>query len=484
MKIQLATSLRAGYTFFYAQSNEIDRTVENIKFEIEGIERGNWEIKVVDFESLEGDPDEIMSQLKESEPYTAFIAKNLNWFMESANGEMNYNLIQYLQNRFDQFSSRECRKALIIVSDVGFEKAIPSCLAKEFITLDFPLPDKKEIREILNTIIDAAKESPKFKTPKTEMKDDLIESALGLTKRGVGNAFAYSIIANGGRLDPVTVASIRSSEINDTSGLTVGNYNMGDILGYDNAKDYIKKAINNPDSRGIMLLGPPGVGKTHLAKWASTISSKIMIEFELAGVQGEGLYGQAENAMANALRVIRSIGNCILFLDEIEKAIPSKAATGDTTGTRSFSQLLKFLSDSRPEGCFVIATCNDISKLPPEWVRSERFDVIFFADLPTDAEKTAIYEHYLDEYKVESGMFQPSMMEDWTGAEIKTACRLAKVMDTDVAGSSNYVVPIAKTMKDDIDYLRKWSKGRSVPATKPLKTAKKKVARVKRDIAV
>lgn len=484
MEIKLNTALRAGYTFFYVQSNEINRAVENIKFEIDEIEKGDWDVEVVDFETLEGDPDEVINILKGSDSYTAIIAKNLNWFMESPNGEMNYALIQYLQNRFDQFSSREARKALIIISDVDFNKAIPDCLAKEFISIDFPLPDKKEIGEILDSIIDAAKESPKFKTPKKAIKDELIESALGLTKRGVGNAFAYSIIENAGKLDPSVVSSIRSSEINDTSGLTVGNYNVDDILGYDNAKEYIKKAIDNPASRGVLLLGPPGVGKTHLAKWTSTVSSKILIEFELAGVQGEGLYGQAENAMANALRVIKSIGNCVLFLDEIEKAIPSKSATNDTTGTRSFSQLLKFLSDSRPEGCFVIATCNDISKLPPEWVRSERFDVIFFADLPSEEEKSAIYEHYLKHYKVDAGMFQPSMMEDWTGAEIKTACRLAKVMGTRVAESSSFVVPIAKTMKDDIDFLRKWSKGRSVPATNPVKSTKKSPNRIKRDIAV
>jgi SpoVK/Ycf46/Vps4 family AAA+-type ATPase len=117
-------------------------------------------------------------------------------------------------------------------------------------------------------------------------------------------------------------------------------------------------------------------------------------------------------------------------------------------------------------------------------VRSERFDVIFFADLPSEDEKQSIYDHYLSEYKVETGMFQPSMMEDWTGAEIKTACRLAKVMETNVAEASTFVVPIAKTMKSDIDYLRKWSKGRSVPATLASKTGSKTVKRVKRDIAV
>lgn len=482
MKTKLDIALRAGYTYFYIQTYEMNRSIENVKFEINKIEKGDWKVKTFDFESLNSDPNSIIEILKEEPPYTAVIVKNLNWFLESTNGEMNYPLVQFLQNNFDEFSSRDNRKALIIISDTSFAKAVPPCLCKDFMPIGFSLPNKDEIKEVLDSIIDVAKESDKFKIPTEDEKNDIVESALGLTKRGVSNALAYSIVENSGKINPITVASIRAAEVNETSGLTVGSYNMGDILGYENAKDYIKKAINNPESRGVLLLGPPGVGKTHLAKWASTISSKLMIEFELAGVQGQGLYGQAENAMATALDVIRSIGNCVLFIDEIEKAIPSKASTNDTTGTRSFSQLLKFLSDSRPDGCFVIATCNDISRLPPEWVRSERFDVIFFADLPTEVEKETIFQHYLKQYEVNQGMFQIDMMEDWTGAEIKTACRLAKVMGCDVSEASSFVIPIAKTMKDDIDFLRKWSKGRSVPATR--NTIKKSIKRIKRDVAL
>jgi SpoVK/Ycf46/Vps4 family AAA+-type ATPase len=168
--------------------------------------------------------------------------------------------------------------------------------------------------------------------------------------------------------------------------------------------------------------------------------------------------------MANSIKVIKSIGNCVLFIDEIEKAVPGKGATNDTTGTRSFGQLLKFLSDGRPAGCFVIATCNDIKRLPPEWVRSGRFDVIFFADLPSDPEKKAIYEAYLKKFSVETGGFSVSDMKDWTGAEIESACRIASVMGATVKEAAEFVVPIAETMKADIDALRKWAKGKTIPA--------------------
>lgn len=464
MKIKLSTAMRAGYTFFYGQTFEMERTVEKVMDEIKSIEQVNWKIKIWDFEIGDGDPDLVTQMLADEPEYTAVIAKNYNWFMESNENGLNYEMTQFIQNRFQEFSSREARKALIILGDEDFNEAIPSTLKKEFITIDFPLPNSEEVEDILEGIIEAAAKNSKFVCPDDDDLPDLVEAALGLTKRGVQNAYAYSIVNSGGKLDAKSVAAMRSAEINETAGLTVGNYDVSDIQGYNKAKEFVRKAINNPQSRGVLLLGPPGVGKTHFAKWVSTISNKLLIEYELAQVQGQGLYGQAEAEMANSINVIKSIGNCVLFIDEIEKAVPGKSSSNDTTGTRSFGQLLKFLSDGRPEGCFIIATCNDIQKLPPEWVRSGRFDVIFFADLPSKEEKEAIYESYAKYYKVDTSNFSTEEMKDWTGAEIESACRIASVMSTSVKEASSYVVPIADTMRDDITSLRKWAKGRTIPA--------------------
>jgi SpoVK/Ycf46/Vps4 family AAA+-type ATPase len=328
------------------------------------------------------------------------------------------------------------------------------------------LPTKKEIESILDNIVASASNNPKFKKPTKQEKRDIIDGAVGLTKRSCANAFAYSLIENGQKIDPKTVAEMRSLEIEATNGLKIGNYkDQDDLLGYEIAKDFISRSVNHPNSKGVLLLGPPGVGKTCLAKWVSSISNKLLIEFELANVQGQGLYGQAEQEMKNAIDVFKSISNFVLFIDEIEKAIPKKNSS-DQTGTRSFAQLLKFLSDDRPQGCYVIATCNNIKDMPPEWLRSERFDVIFFSDLPQEKEKKAIYDFYRKKYNVESKGFSVDDMQDWSGAEIKTACRLAYVMNTDIKKASKYVVPIAKTMQSDIDNLRKWAKDKTINASK------------------
>jgi SpoVK/Ycf46/Vps4 family AAA+-type ATPase len=253
--------------------------------------------------------------------------------------------------------------------------------------------------------------------------------------------------------------------------LKVGNYEVPEPRGYDQVKKFALAGVDNDMAKGILLLGPPGCGKTLFAKWLSTQSKKILIEMEMAKMQGEGLYGQAENAWAKAIDTVKAVGKSILFVDEIEKGLPNRTkgiGVQDQTGQRSASQFLKFLSDDRPAGCYVIATCNDISSLPPEWVRAERWDCApFFIDLPNADEREDIFTYYLNVYDVKPGKLTAAddCMEGWSGAEIKTVCRLAALHKTNCDKVSRYVIPVSKTMGESIDSLRAWAKDKTIPAS-------------------
>jgi len=220
------------------------------------------------------------------------------------------------------------------------------------------------------------------------------------------------------------------------------------------------------------MTSPPGTGKTHFAKWISTIVRKTMIEMEPAGLMGDGLVGQAENAWRKALDVVKAFGESVLFIDEIEKGL-SGAKKGAAGGTddRSASQLLKFLSDERPDGCYVVATCNDIFSLPPEWIRAERWDCApFYIGLPGNAEREAIYDYYLEYYEVEDGGLNTTdkSMLGWSGAEIRAVCRIAKMMNTSCAKAARFIIPVSKTMAEDIDRLETMCKTRTIPASTDL----------------
>jgi len=477
---ELVNALRAGFSLFYAKTEEMDRTVglicEAVNTFTNKAGQQPYRTAVWDLER-DKDPDRVMELLSDKNNVgCVVVAKNWNWFLFDDVGNLNKLYAQQLQNRLSVMSTKELRHALVIVSDVSFDKAIPDTLKQEFLKISFDLPSREEIATIYEYIVDSAKELDGFELPDTKQRDAIIDSAVGLTKQNATQAISMGLIAGNGVIDPKVVSSFRAAKIEDVAGLKVGTYQVPEPRGYDQVKLFAKAGVDNDMAKGILLLGPPGTGKTMFAKWLSSQSDKILIEMEMARMQGEGLYGQAENAWAKAIDTIKAIGKCIVFVDEIEKGLPNRTkgiGVQDGTGQRSASQFLKFLSDDRPAGCYVIATCNDISSLPPEWVRAERWDCApFFIDLPSEEEREAIYEFYVKQYCVKPGKLTADAMDGWSGAEIKTVCRLAKLHNTTCDKVSQYVIPVSKTMGEQIAALREWSTDKTIPASTQFVSAK------------
>jgi SpoVK/Ycf46/Vps4 family AAA+-type ATPase len=126
---------------------------------------------------------------------------------------------------------------------------------------------------------------------------------------------------------------------------------------------------------------------------------------------------------------------------------------------------LTWLNDHE-SNVFVIATCNDISKLPPEFSRAERFDGVFFLDLPGPQQKRAIWNLYLDLFGLDRDQERPDD-RDWTGAEIRSCCRLAALLDLPLTAAAKNVVPVAVTAAESVNRLRDWASGRCLNADAP-----------------
>jgi SpoVK/Ycf46/Vps4 family AAA+-type ATPase len=156
----------------------------------------------------------------------------------------------------------------------------------------------------------------------------------------------------------------------------------------------------------------------------------------------------------------------ICFIDEIEKALAGAQGGGASdsgVSSRLFGSLLSWLSDHTSQA-FVIATCNDISRLPPEFARAERFDAVFFLDLPGSSQRQRIWELYLQHYQLPPQELPPS--GDWTGAEIKSCCRLAAMLGVSLKQAAANVVPVAATGAESVQRLREWAGGRCLDASR------------------
>jgi SpoVK/Ycf46/Vps4 family AAA+-type ATPase len=167
-----------------------------------------------------------------------------------------------------------------------------------------------------------------------------------------------------------------------------------------------------------------------------------------------------------ALRIADAMSPAILFCDELEKALSGVGGQGDSgVSTRLFGTLLTWLSD-RTSDCFYLGTCNDVSKLPPEFTRAERFDGIFFLDLPSEEEKRVIWATYRSQFGIAASQARPDDVE-WTGAEIRACCRLAALLDLPLTQAAQQVVPVAVTAAEQVERLRSWASGRCLSAAVP-----------------
>ena len=180
------------------------------------------------------------------------------------------------------------------------------------------------------------------------------------------------------------------------------------------------------------------------------------------------LVGQTEQNIRQALQIADAMAPCILFCDEIEKALSGVASSGQTdsgVSARMFGTLLSWMNDHTSD-VYLIATCNDIRKLPPEFSRAERFDAVVFLDLPGRDEKQAIWDMYLDMFEQDRSQRLPDDA-NWTGAEVRACCRLGALLDIPLMAAAQHVVPVAVTAAESVERLRNWASGRCLDADAP-----------------
>lgn len=179
------------------------------------------------------------------------------------------------------------------------------------------------------------------------------------------------------------------------------------------------------------------------------------------------LVGQTEANIRRALQIADAMAPCLLFVDELEKALSGAAGSGQSdsgVSSRLFGTLLSWMND-HTSNVYLIATCNDVSKMPPELTRAERFDGIVFLDLPSRQQKDAIWQQYISTFELDADQELPND-KNWTGAEIRACCRLSALLDLPLKQSATNVVPVSATAGESVERLRSWASGRCLDAEK------------------
>jgi len=386
-------------------------------------------------------------------------------------------------------------QAIVVISPSG---KVPDELSDHATVIDWPLPDKAEIAAILEAAIATnINKLPELADLTNGKRDAAIDAALGLSEADTQNAYSTSLVKRR-TIDALLVASEKKRVIGKERIMEWYDPIPGgleSVGGLENLKAWLltiadawsdkARKYGLKPRKGCMLVGVPGCGKSLTAKAIATALGIPLIRLDLGALKSK-FVGESEQNIRKAFRVIEAIGRCVVWLDEIEKALAG-ATDGSADGgvsTDALGSVLTWMQERQGEA-FVIATANDVSKLPPELMRKGRFDEIFFVDLPTVAERKSILQaslrtngrdaNGLDLDRVASACFRDAAQFGFTGSEvaelIPTAMYAAyadnarAITTADLLTAAEQTVPLSKTSAERIAGLRQWAVGKARPAT-------------------
>lgn len=358
---------------------------------------------------------------------------------------------------------------------------LPPELAHSAPVVSQPLPSRGELAEPLAAIVDAAG----VVAPAADLAAALLDAAAGLTIDEAENAFALSLVERG-ELAAEIVQREKMRLIAATGFLSVErSAPLSSIGGLSELKRYLLNEVAPCQRdealrvRGIILAGAPGLGKSLSAKACGAALSAPLVRLDISGCKGS-LVGQSEANIRQATAIVDAIAPCVLWIDEIEKAVAGSTGGGTSsdggTAAGMLGHLLTWLQETE-SAVFVIATCNDFQALPPELTRAGRFDERFVIDFPNAAERSEIAAVHLTRFGCDIGLAATiaEHTADYTGAEIeqliKSAARLSarRIAAEHIATAAASIRPIAKVQKTKLDAFRAWSKTalRSANAAEP-----------------
>jgi len=360
--------------------------------------------------------------------------------------------------------------------------------------LDFP--DEKEMLGIIRDMLDNYRGSIRIDWDENDLRV-AAQLLAGVSQIEAENVIA-SLLANQ-RIDKKDLDELRYVKdrlFSDISGLeriktSERDAEVGGLSGLQAWLDERQKLLQDPEiresmskrglppPRGVLLVGVPGCGKSVSAKAIAARWKMPLYRLDFATVQGSYV-GQSEQQLKEALVTAEQVSPCVLWIDEIEKGLSGATGGGDGgVSTRMVGQFLFWLQECR-KFVFVVATANDVSKLPAELLRRGRFDEIFFVDLPTLEERKIIlqlhYRNYVGE-EIPSALLDrlAAISDGFAGADLESAMRDAgyymqthngeRMSEQAILSMVTNIIPMSQTNPEKIEAIRAWGRERAVPAS-------------------
>ncbi len=400
-----------------------------------------------------------------------------------------------------QYSLLKRKTLVLIIPDYV---TLPQDIQDDIHIIDFKVPSHAELLdEVWSPIIEHLdeKQQPGFSKKDVNL---IIQNATGMTAYEFDVALALALVEFTPQLekdpDQITpehfIDFIRRNKvelIKKTDILELmPTSKMEEVGGLDLLKEWIAlrsksfsdeaRSYGVDQPKGILVAGPPGCGKSLIAKAVSATLHVPCIRLDIGRVFGKYV-GESEERMRRAINQVESMAPCILFIDEVDKGLGG-LTNDNTSGTTSrvFGSLLTWLQERNSEESpiFIIMTANKVTALPPELMRKGRLDEIFCVSFPSREERKTILKIHVEKrgHKLEDADYEriAEKTKFFVGAELEAIVKEAMIRsfnDGLKTVSANYIieeaeriVPISKAFKREITEMSEWAKNNARPASR------------------
>jgi hypothetical protein len=330
---------------------------------------------------------------------------------------------------------------LVFVEPPEGERRLPSILADQFVRLDVPYPRADELETITREEIAVVAHRTRSLVDVDAIRQEarrLATGVVGLTRSAAKDALRDALSPEPKNFDAAFERLQARKSLQLRRDLAMNVLDTKDVeepVGLDYLVEYLEMAregmlLNGPErARGILLIGPPGTGKTMLARAVGSLVKLPVVEFRISALMNS-LLGETERRFAQAFATLEAMSPNVVFIDEVEKAFGDSSERDGGTMMRCTGALLSWLSDN-PYPNFIVATSNSLKRMGEiglTMTRSERFDASFFVDVPGRDSRAKMLERWLGglvEEPLKAASELADLTEKFSGADLRSVVKRA-----------------------------------------------------------
>ena len=374
----------------------------------------------------------------------------------------------------------------------GTDVTLPPAVQRLVARFALPAPELADYRGLLQHILrDTGRRARVAVELAPEEERQLLHSLTGLTLLEAEKILTRAVVEDG-RLTAADLQHVLAAKRDIVERDGVLEYypleeNLAEVADLAGLKAWLSKRkgiITLPEQarsfgltfpKGLLLVGVPGCGKSLCAKAVAMEWQLPLLKLD-TGTLYNKYVGETEKNFRRAMQVAERVAPCVLFIDELETAFAQGGTEDGGVSQRVLGTFLSWLQE-RAADVFTVATANDVSRLPPEFLRKGRFDEVFFIDLPDAEARRLILEIHLRRRKQDPVRFDLARLaaasNGFSGAELEqaivaalyTAFAAARPLATElVLQEFAATVPLSTAMAERIASLRAWASERTVPA--------------------